>query len=105
MLRGSFALRATVEQMCRAAGFEPRIAYEGDDLATVTGFVAAGLGVAVVPMGRIEVAVRAAAPVHHLTITDVPATREIGLAWSTERRLLPAAANFRRHAVDELSRR
>lgn len=105
MLRGGYALRRTVERMCEEAGFTPTIGFEGDDLATITGFVAAGLGVAVVPRGRLEAAARAATPVHQLSIVDVPAAREIGLAWSTERRLLPAAANFRRHVVDELSRR
>lgn len=105
MPRGGFALRSTVERLCRDAGFTPRIAFEGDDLATVTGFVAAGLGVAVVPHGRRDGIGADAASVRRLAITDVPAAREIGLAWSTERRLLPAAANFRRHVVDELSRR
>ncbi len=35
--------------LCREAGFTPRSAFESDDLAVVRGFVAAGLGVAVVP--------------------------------------------------------
>jgi DNA-binding transcriptional LysR family regulator len=30
--------------LCREAGFEPTVAFEGPDLATVHGFVAAGLG-------------------------------------------------------------
>lgn len=34
---------------CRAAGFEPRIAFRTDDPMAVQGFVAAGLGVAVIP--------------------------------------------------------
>jgi DNA-binding transcriptional LysR family regulator len=34
---------------CRAAGFEPRIAFRTDDQVTVQGLVAAGVGIALVP--------------------------------------------------------
>ncbi len=34
---------------CHAAGFEPRIAFENDDYSAVLGFVAAGVGVALIP--------------------------------------------------------
>jgi DNA-binding transcriptional LysR family regulator len=36
-------------QACLAAGFEPRIAFQNDDYAAVLGFVAAGVGVALIP--------------------------------------------------------
>ena len=49
MLRPSWELRAQTDALCRAAGFTPRSAFESDDLAVVRGFVASGLGVAVVP--------------------------------------------------------
>jgi hypothetical protein len=41
-----------------------------------------------------------AGPVAYLEITDVHAVREIGLTWSADRRLLPAAELFRRHVMD-----
>ena len=34
---------------CRAAGFEPKVAFESDDYLTVQGLVAAGVGVALIP--------------------------------------------------------
>lgn len=34
---------------CLAAGFEPQIAFQNDDYAAVLGFVAAGVGVALIP--------------------------------------------------------
>jgi len=34
---------------CRAAGFEPRLAFENDDYTAIQGFVAAGVGVALIP--------------------------------------------------------
>ena len=41
---------------CRAAGFEPRYAMEGDEYTTSQGYVAAGLGVALVPRLALEAA-------------------------------------------------
>ena len=38
-----------VADHCRAAGFEPRVAFESDDYLTVQGLVAAGVGVAMIP--------------------------------------------------------
>jgi molybdate transport repressor ModE-like protein len=38
-----------VADYCRAAGFEPRVAFESDDYLTVQGLVAAGVGVALIP--------------------------------------------------------
>jgi DNA-binding transcriptional LysR family regulator len=41
---------------CHAAGFEPKIAFENDDYHAILGFVAAGVGVALIP----DLAVRSA---------------------------------------------
>jgi DNA-binding transcriptional LysR family regulator len=40
----------TVTTACARAGFTPRYAIEADEFATTVGFVAAGLGIALVPM-------------------------------------------------------
>jgi DNA-binding transcriptional LysR family regulator len=54
--RGTAAgrFRALVEYLCAQAGFEPRIAYELEDLPAVQAFVAAGI--AVVPMHGLTLA-------------------------------------------------
>ena len=46
--RGS-VMHAAVVGMCRAAGFDPRVRHEVAETSTLVTFVAAGLGVAVVP--------------------------------------------------------
>ncbi|HON75546.1 MAG TPA: LysR substrate-binding domain-containing protein, partial [Dermatophilaceae bacterium] len=112
MLRPPWALRATVDQLCAAAGFEPRVALEADDLPTVRGFVGAGLGVALVPTmtsGSVEAGAKVLARergdgVVILPVTDAGASRDVGLAWSTQRRLLPSAELFRRFALVESAR-
>lgn len=103
-LRHTYQLRELTERLCERAGFHPRIAFEGDDLATVRGFVAAGLGVAIVPAVRTGLAGPSDLPLRYLPISDDGAIREIGIAWSAERRLLPAAERFRQYVIDNARR-
>ncbi len=49
-LRPTSALRKLGDDLCAAAGFRPKIVFEGDDLSNVRGLVTAGLGVAIVPL-------------------------------------------------------
>lgn len=97
MLRANLVLRRTNELLCERAGFRPTVAFEADDLSSLTGLVGAGLGVAIVPvpLGRPSRAEIAGA-IAYRPIADPEAQRQIGVAWSRERRLLPAATEFRR---------
>ena len=95
-LRPTWELRTLGDDLCAAAGFVPRVAFEGDDLPTVLGFVAAGLGVAVVPAAGGE---SGSATPRLVPLTDPGAFRTVGLAWSRHRRLLPSAELFRQHAL------
>ncbi|MGH2944145.1 MAG: LysR substrate-binding domain-containing protein [Solirubrobacteraceae bacterium] len=38
-----------LERACQAAGFEPRVAFQSDDYTAIQGFVAAGVGVCLIP--------------------------------------------------------
>jgi DNA-binding transcriptional LysR family regulator len=105
MVRPGSLLRQACDDLCRAAGFQPEVSFEGDDLTTVLGFVAVGLGVAIVPAAGEGSPGPGAAPVRYLRITDVAATREIGLAWAADGRLLPAAELFRDHVIDRVRQR
>jgi DNA-binding transcriptional LysR family regulator len=98
-LRPASALRKLTDDLCDQAGFRPVVIFEGDDLSNVRGFVAAGLGVALVPAPRAGSPEAVAGPVVYREILDPGAVREIRLTWSAERRLLPAADLFRRHVI------
>jgi LysR family transcriptional activator of glutamate synthase operon len=98
-LRPTSALRKLTDELCEAAGFRAGVVFEGDDLSNVRGFVAAGLGLAIVPAPRANSVEAAPGPVVHREIEDAGAVREICLTWSEDRRLLPAAEEFRRHAL------
>jgi LysR family transcriptional activator of glutamate synthase operon len=92
------ALRTLTDRLCHAAGFEPRIAFEGDEVATLRGLVAAGLGVALVSPQRVAAEeVRTATP--HLRVRDPGSERELGLVWDPERAETPVVEGFRRFVV------
>jgi LysR family transcriptional activator of glutamate synthase operon len=99
-LRSASALRRLTDDLCEQAGFRPTVIFEGDDLSNVRGFVAAGLGVAVVPAPRAGSPEAATGPVAYREIMDPGAVREIFLTWSADRRLLPATDLFRRHVIN-----
>jgi DNA-binding transcriptional LysR family regulator len=104
-LRLTSLLRRQGAELCERAGFAPTVVMEGDDLPTVRGMVAAGLGVAIVPAARQGSPDAAPAVLRHVPISDPAATREVGLAWSTERRLLPAANLFREFVIERATAR
>ncbi len=65
---------------CHAAGFEPRIAFHNDDYSAILGFVAAGVGVALIPDmvargAREDVVIR--------TLDPAPPSRPIGAVLAT----------------------
>lgn len=95
VLKPGFSLRAVTEDLCAEVGFAPLIGFEGEEVETIRGLVSAGLGVALLPEPRGGAA--PAAP--SLRLTDVRASREIGLAWVRDRTLPPASAHFREHAL------
>jgi LysR family transcriptional activator of glutamate synthase operon len=99
-LRPTSALRQLGDDLCAAAGFRPKVVFEGDDLSNVQGLVAAGLGVAIVPAPRVGSPVAGPGPVLYLPILDQGADRDIYLTWPADKPLLPAPELFRRHVID-----
>jgi len=99
MLGPSWTLRGLTDELCRQAGFAPRVAFEADDLSVVRGLVAAGLGVAVVPRAGLDESAERPGGERLIRLTDPGASRDVGLAWSTERHMLPSAELFRKHVV------
>ena len=95
MRRGPSGMRTQTLALCEAAGFAPTIDFEADDLPTVRGLVAAGLGVAVVPAMGLPTPTTFART-RMLPLTDDAAQREVGVAWVAGRPLLPSAESFRR---------
>ena len=89
-----FGHRSLVDALFRDAGVAPTVSFESQDLATIEGLVAAGLGVAIVPepfaglSGTIGIRLAADG-----------ARRTIGLTWRTDRELSAPAERFRSFVV------
>lgn len=94
-------LREVMDGYFRQVGIRPRITSEVDEPAAVEDFVAAGLGVAFIPL------LLKPTPPHGLTarvaITNPPCELSLGLAWNTDRYLSLAARAFRDHAVSQFT--
>ena len=88
-MKPGYGLRQITDELAEAAGFRPKLAFEGDDVDTLRGLIAAGLGVAVLPTtprprpGTVEIPLRP------------KAIRHIGLIWGADHALTPAALEFR----------
>jgi DNA-binding transcriptional LysR family regulator len=91
-----YGLRVITDELCRAAGFEPRIAFEGEEADTARGLVGAGLGVSLLPVTGSSLTDRAVVAVR---ITEPRAARTVGIAWLAGRQLAAPAAAFRDFAL------
>jgi LysR family transcriptional regulator, transcription activator of glutamate synthase operon len=92
-LAPGIALRARVDDLFRLAAVRPRYSFETDEVETLRGLSAAGVGIAVLPA-------RHGGPLADSVEVPImpPQYRTIGLLSSTRRPLEPAAEGFRRMA-------
>lgn len=86
-----YKLREVTLNACRAAGFEPKIALDGGGTQSTLQFVAAGLGVAIVP----DLALSDTTNICALRIADQDLRRALGLVWRKGHYLSPAARALR----------
>lgn len=101
-LKPGYALRNISDSLCRQAGFEPKVAFEGEEITTARGLVAAGLGVALVPALAWQ-GVTDPLPVR-LHIEEPICQRTISLAWVEGRYLSAAARLFRDFVIEHFPR-
>jgi DNA-binding transcriptional LysR family regulator len=90
--------RDLTDDACRQAGFIPDIICEGDEPGAIRSLVAAGLGVAFLPMSSRRAG--AGPEVAWLHITEPVCQRTVSLVWREERYLSAAARRFRQFAVE-----
>lgn len=86
-----YKLREVTLTACKRAGFEPKVALDGGAMQSALEFVAAGLGVALVP----QLALEGAKNIRGLAISDQDLRRHLGLVWRRDRHLSAAARALR----------
>lgn len=95
-LERGYGLRRTTDDWCLHAGFVPQLAFEGEEIDTVRGLVAAGLGVALLPPDP-SGGVRGVVEVE---VTQPRPTRVVGLVWRRGGLESAAAAAFHATVLD-----
>lgn len=90
------SLGEIIDQIFKEAGFTPKITFEGEEVGTVTGLVAAKLGIALIPKVR-TVEIAGISQVH---VSAPKCQRVIGMAWVEGRYLSPAAKHFKEFVLE-----
>ena len=86
-----YKLREVTLSACRRAGFAPKVALDGGAMQSALEFIAAGLGVAILP----ELALEGVRGIHPVRLADQQLRRQLGLVWRKGRYLTPAARALR----------
>ncbi|PDW01881.1 LysR family transcriptional regulator [Candidatus Viridilinea mediisalina] len=93
----NYELREATLHACEQAGFKPRVVLAGGETETLLRFVAAGLGIALVP----RLAVQGQHDLVPLRVVDQNLCRALGLVWRGDRVASPAARALREFVVRE----
>ncbi len=97
VLKEQFGLRRLTDELCAEAGFEPNIAFEADEVATLRGLVGAKVGVAIAPQ---SVWTQTALTVD-LRIRTPVAKRTIGLSERAGESSSAASRRFRDYVIQK----
>jgi len=89
-LEARYGLRQLTDDLCAREGLNPEIVFEATEIPTMEGLVAAGFGVAVVPVPREGVE----SSTVHVPLSNPGAKREVGLVWDRDRPPSPPAERF-----------
>lgn len=90
-----YGLRILTDHLFREADLNPFITFEGEEIMTVAGLVEAKLGVALIPhafgLDKTNIS--------FLPVSTPKCQRVIGIAWTKERYLSPAAQKFKNFVI------
>lgn len=93
-----FGLRFMFDEMCEEMSLNPDITFEGEEVSTIAGFVAAGLGISVLPK-KPEIAHD---PLVFIEINDYRLIRKVAIGVKKQVPLSPAARQFKAFAENFL---
>lgn len=92
LFRQGYVLRDLVMGACQQVGFNPRIAFEGEDVDTIKGLVSAGLGVSLLP--EIALHERPDRDTVVIEIIEPNVKRTVGIIIPQNRELAPSEKVF-----------
>lgn len=99
LLKKGYALRMTVDELFEKANIQPNIMFEGEEATTAAGFVAAGLGISILP----DLKGLDQSKITKIRVSWPECQRVIGIAWIKGRFLSPVAETFKQYAISHFS--
>lgn len=96
VLKPGYGSRAILDTMFASMNTSPTIAFEGEEVVSLLGFVSANLGIALLP----DIPGMDMKNLVKLPILDYQSQRTIGLAWIKGKHLPPVVATFREFLID-----
>ncbi|MCY9168596.1 LysR family transcriptional regulator [Bacillus atrophaeus] len=97
LMKEGFALRVTIDHIFEQVNITPNIVFEGEEAATIAGFVAAGLGVSILPdfkgLDQTNIA--------KVRISWPRFERAVGISWIEGKYLSPVAENFKQYIINQ----
>ncbi|WP_413155054.1 LysR family transcriptional regulator [Bacillus subtilis] len=99
LLKKGYALRMTVDELFEKADIQPNIMFEGEEAATAAGFVAAGLGISILP----DLKGLDQSKITKIRVSWPECQRVIGIAWIKGRFLSPVAQTFKQYVISHFS--
>ncbi|WP_100330364.1 LysR family transcriptional regulator [Bacillus xiapuensis] len=98
LFREGYDMRKLVVEACQQVSFEPKVAFESEDIYTIKGLVEAGLGVTLLP----ETILADQTPLGTVSLpVVVPAvTRTVGVVYTKKRSLPPTEKMFYHFLID-----
>lgn len=95
LMREGYALRVTIDEIFEQANIAPTIVFEGEEAATIAGFVAAGLGVSILP----ELKGFDQTNLAKIRICLSSFQRTVGVSWIEGKYLSPVVENFKQYII------
>ncbi|MEC2184480.1 LysR family transcriptional regulator [Bacillus spizizenii] len=97
LMKKGFALRVTIDHLFEQVNITPSIVFEGEEAATIAGFVAAGLGVSILPdfkgLDQTNIA--------KVRISWPRFERTVGISWIEGKYLSPVTENFKQYIINQ----
>lgn len=94
-MKKGYALRDTTDRLFQQKGMRPKITFEGEEVATAAGLVAAGLGVSLLPNTGLN-----KSKIVQVRLNEQNCQRIIGMVLIEGRYLSPSALKFKQFIVD-----
>lgn len=98
-MKKGYALRDTTDRLFQQIGISPKITFEGEEIATVAGLVAAGLGVSLLPGAGLD-----KSKIIQISVRRPKCQRVLGMGLIEGRYMSPAALRFKQFVLDHFGR-